>query len=66
MEREKMYETLHYMRACARGQYEGLCDHRCQGCMYRVKDEEIIELLDTLIAMYRPRNEKRRWFRWHR
>ena len=63
MERSKMYETIHTMRACAIGQYEGKCDHKCLCCMYRVNDEDILELLDDLCRMYRPKKTKKAWFK---
>ena len=63
MSREKIYTMLHKLRCCTMRQTQKACDGNCKECMYAVKSEDVIEMCDTLILMYRPKKQKKRWFK---
>lgn len=59
MSRDKIYTMLHKLRACTVRQTEKECDGNCKECMYAVKSEDVIEMCDALILMYRPEKKKK-------
>lgn len=63
MSRDKIYVLLHKLRACTIRQTIKECNGDCQNCMYAVKSEDVIQMCDTLILMYRPEKKKKSLFR---
>ena len=61
MSREKIYTMLHKLRACTVRQIESECNGNCKECIYAVKSDDVIKMCDTLILMYRPVKEKKRF-----
>ena len=60
MEREKIYATLHKLRGCVARSEVGDCSHRCKECICEISNKEVIDMCDTLIAMYRPKKRRTR------
>lgn len=57
MNREKIFSNIQKLRTCIVRVDDGMCNHSCDGCIYQTKDEELVETLDALISMYRPRKQ---------
>ena len=64
MGRDDIYRMLHKLRACVIRKKFIECGGNCKECMYAINDEELVEMCDQLILMYRPKKQKKVFRFW--
>ena len=56
MTNERILELLEIERSCIKRNIDHVCDRNCGYCDLVQKDEDLMELYDSVIAEYRAKN----------